>query len=104
VLKSGPISVASGGKLLVSASYTGLANAIVDNGSITVSGKNSSFASNISGSGGINIQNGATATFNGAITGSEILTITNTSKAVVNTAAILPGARSPSPMEKAASP
>jgi hypothetical protein len=39
VLKSGLISVASGGKLLVSASYTGLSNAIVDNGSITISGE-----------------------------------------------------------------
>jgi probable HAF family extracellular repeat protein/ELWxxDGT repeat protein len=85
VLKSGPISIASGGKLLVSASYTGLSNAIVDNGSITVSGKSSSFASNISGSGAINIQNGAGATFNGAITGSETFTITNTSKVIVNT-------------------
>ena len=85
VLKSGPISVASGGKLLVSAGYTGLSNAIVDNGSIIVSGKNSSFASNISGSGAINIQNGAVATFNGAITGAEIFTIANTSKAIVNT-------------------
>jgi hypothetical protein len=84
-LKSGPISIASGGQLLVSASYTGLSNAIVDNGSITVSGKNSSFASNISGSGAINIQNGAAATFNGAITGSETFTISNTSKAIVNT-------------------
>jgi hypothetical protein len=72
--------------LLVSASYTGFSNAIVDNGSITVSGKNSSFASNISGSGAINIQNGAAATFNGAITGSEAFTIANNSKAIVNTA------------------
>ena len=71
--------------MLVSASYTRLSNAIVDNGSITVSGKNNSFASNISGSGAINIQNGAAATFNGAITGSETFTITNTSKAIVNT-------------------
>jgi hypothetical protein len=44
-----------------------------------------SFAGNISGSGAINIQNGAAATFNGTITGSETFTITDTSKAIINT-------------------
>ena len=84
-LHSGSISIASGGQLLVSASYTGLSNAIVDNGSITISGKNSNviFSGNISGSGAINIQNGARATFDGAI-GSETFTIASTSQAIVN--------------------
>jgi hypothetical protein len=88
VLKSGSISIGSGGVLLLSASYTGFSNAIVDNGSISVSGKNStvSFAGNISGSGAINIQNGAAAIFNGVITGSEAFTIANNSKAIINTA------------------
>jgi hypothetical protein len=45
VLKSGPLSIASGGVLLVSPSYTRFSNAIIDNGSFTVAGKNSSFAS-----------------------------------------------------------
>jgi hypothetical protein len=86
-LKSGSISIASAGKLSVSASYAGLSNAIVDNGSLAISGNNTkaTFTGNISGSGSINVQNSAIATFNGAITGSETFNITNTAKAIVNT-------------------
>ena len=84
-LKAGSIFV-SGGQLLISASYMGLPNGVVDNGLIAISGKKTtvSFAGAISGSGAIELQNGAAATFNGAITGSEAFTITDTSNAIVN--------------------
>jgi hypothetical protein len=84
MLNAGTISIASGGALLVSPGYAGLPNAIVDNGSLTVSGS-SSFAGSISGAGIVQVQNGATATFNGAVTGSETFTIANTSTAIFNT-------------------
>jgi hypothetical protein len=85
VLNAGTISIASAGALLVSGGYAGLPNAIVDNGSLTVSGS-SSFAGSISGAGALVVQNGATAAFNGAITGSETFTIANASTAVVTAA------------------
>src|SRR5262249_21275592 len=84
---SGSISTAGVGNLLVSASppIQPLSNAIVDNGSLTISGTNTvvTFAGNISGSGTISLQRGAQATFNGTI-GSEAFTIAGTSKAVIN--------------------
>ena len=85
-LKAGSIFVGTGGQLLISASYMGLPNGVVDNGLIAISGKKTtvSFAGAISGSGAIELQNGAAATFNGAITGSEAFTITDTSNAIVN--------------------
>jgi hypothetical protein len=87
-LKSGAISIASGANLLVSASYSGLANAITDNGSMTVSGNKTAvtFTGNLSGSGAINVQNNGTVTFNGAV-GSETFNVSGTSKAIVNSTA-----------------
>jgi hypothetical protein len=89
-LRAGSISIASGGTLLVSKSYTGLnaiAETITDNGQIRIA-KSSTvvFTGAISGSGSVTVQNSAKATLTGAITGSETFTIANQGSVVFDTA------------------
>jgi len=78
-LNSGAISIA-GGSLTISGNYTGnraISQAITDNGTMTISGS-AAFAGAITGSGIVNIQKGAAATFTGTITGSETFNISGT--------------------------
>ena len=87
-LRAGLISIASGGEALVSAgAETGssVSQAIVDNGSLTYSDVSPVIVSrSISGSGSIVVNEGS-VTFNGAITGSETVTVENTADAIFNT-------------------
>ena len=81
-LRAGLISIANGGELLVSAGAEtgsgGASKAIVDNGSITFSDVSPVILSrSISGSGSIVVNEGS-VTFDGAITGSEAVTVENT--------------------------
>ena len=67
------------------ASGSGASKAIVDNGSITFSDVSPVIVSrSISGSGSIIVNEGS-VTFNGAITGSETVTVENTADAIFNT-------------------
>jgi probable HAF family extracellular repeat protein len=92
VLNSGAISIA-GGNLTISGNYTGsraISQAITDNGTMTISGS-AAFAGAITGSGIVNIQKGAAATFISTITGSETfnisgtMTISGAGRAVIST-------------------
>jgi hypothetical protein len=78
-LTAGSISIANGGNLLVSQSYTGtraLAESITNNGSITISNASIvTFNGAISGSGSVTVQNRAQAIFNTAITGTGSFTL-----------------------------
>ena len=88
VLRAGLISIANGGELSVSVgaeSGSGASKAIVDNGSITFSDVSPVIIGrSISGSGSIVVNEGS-VTFDGAITGSEAVTVENTADAIFNT-------------------
>src|SRR5262249_28197785 len=83
-LTAGSISIANGGTLLVSQSYSGtraLAESITNNGSITISNAGIvTFNGAISGSGSVTVQNRAKAIFNTALTGTGSFTLQNTGR------------------------
>ncbi|TPK95517.1 hypothetical protein FJ938_27945 [Mesorhizobium sp. B2-4-14] len=81
-LAAGAISIASGGVLQISQTYLALAEAIANNGAITLAsatskGITASFNGTLTGAGTMTVQSGATAVIGTAVSGSGSFTLTN---------------------------
>src|ERR1700688_2782508 len=89
-LQAGSISIASGGALLVSKSYSytgssALAETITDNGAIIVATSSTdAFTGNITGTGSVTVEHSSIVTFGGSISETGPITIQDSANVTIN--------------------